>query len=159
MPAHQRTDWLADGAFVDRALYIGELGIEALRISNREPQRLFPCQCDQLVSLGKFKPNRLFKKNMLARQQAFLGHGVVRSLRRRRNNDRIDTLVCEQLLVIGRGRGRLRLVRDFLQSILLDLGDVQIAYVRTRRAGFGAYTTTPTRANYSDIDFLHKSST
>src|ERR1700687_4831652 len=38
VPADQRADGLADRAVVDRAFYISKLGIESLRIPDREQQ-------------------------------------------------------------------------------------------------------------------------
>ena len=80
---------------------------------------------------------------MLAREQTFLRHRVVRGLRSRRNNDGIDVLIFEQCPVIRGGGDRLGLLRNFLQPLFLDLGNVQFADVGARGADLRAYPATP----------------
>ena len=54
---------LADGALVDRAFHVGELGIESLRVADGEEQRLLARDVDQVVRFPQFQGDGLFEKH------------------------------------------------------------------------------------------------
>ena len=156
MPADQGADGFADGAVFDGAFDVGELGIETLRIPDGEQQALGASQGNQLVGLGQFQRNRLFQKDVLSRLEAFLGDGIVRGFRRRRNHDRADVRIREQLAVVGGGRSGVGLRGDFLQPLFADFRDMQLADVGAGGTRLGADASAPANSYDGYVDLLHR---
>src|SRR5580692_12320956 len=95
---------------------------------------------------------------MFPGQKTFFRHGVVRSFRRRGNDDGVDTLIVEQSPVIHGGRGWLCLICNLLQPRFSNLCEMQIRHIGTGCTDFGTYAPTPTRPDDSDINPGHESS-
>src|SRR5205823_12327237 len=66
VPAHQRTHRSSDRAVADRLAHIRELGIEPLRIADRELELAFSGERDELIGLAKIERDRLLEENVLA---------------------------------------------------------------------------------------------
>src|SRR5207302_7514365 len=90
VPADKCAYGLTDRTIIDRSFYVSELRIKSLGIPNREQQLLGAREANQIVSLGKLECNWLFEKHMFAGLEALLRHGIMRSLRRGRNHDRVN---------------------------------------------------------------------
>ena len=147
---------LAERAVGDLLLGEGELGVEALRIADRELEAAAPRQRDQLVRLPQLDRDRLFEQHMLAGFQAVAGDRIVVLLRRGADIDHRDVRVAHDVLVVerrGRGPGE-RL--DLGQAVRADLADVQLVHQRRARQRLGADAAAPAGADHRGFDLLHR---
>ena len=153
--ADQAGHRLADGPVEKLLAHIGVFRIEALRIADGEFQVLGLGDLVEFVDLFKSLGDRLFKKDVLAGRQRRLGHREMGRLGRRRDNDRVDILVGEQVLVVRRRRLGIGQILHLGEPLGTVLGDVQFIDERTVGGGFGADAAAPTGADDSNIDSFH----
>ncbi len=158
MAAHQRADRLAERA-VGRALFdVREFRVEALRVADREFERILARDRDELVGLVQLDCNRLFEEHMLAGGQGIARHGEVQHFRRGRDHHGVDRIVMQNLLIVGSGRLGARRFSDFSEALGPRFGQVQGFDQRMRGAGFGAYAAAPAGAYDADVDLLQGNS-
>ena len=147
MPAHQRADRLAERA-VGRALFhVGELRIEALRVADRELERVLARDRDELVGFVQFDRDRFFEEHVLAATSGVARHRVVQRFGRRRDHHGVDRVVVQNLLIVG-GRGlRAGRFRDFGEALGTGFREVQAFHqrVRWRRSRRGCRRTSRCR--------------
>ena len=145
--AHQRAHRTAERAVLDAALDVGVLGIEALRITDREFELPPAGDGNQVVGFVQLHRDRLFEEHVLARKQALARDGVVGGLGRGRNQDGVDGGDFQQIAIVGRRRARIRLLRDFREPLGPRFRDVQLVDEGIGRARLGADAAAPAGAD------------
>ena len=156
--AHERADRPADRALGDRLLDECMLGIEALRVADRELETAAVRNCDQLVGLMQFNRDRLFEEHVLSGKQAVACHRIVRALRRSRDIDRLDFLDLEQFAVVRGSGAWAGGLRDLGQAFRTRFGDMQASHQRVTGARLGTNTAAPAGANDCDFHGFHSTS-
>src|SRR5262245_31589177 len=124
MPADHDAHWFAERGVGDFLLGVGDLGVEALRVADREFEVATPGQADQLVGFVEGQGNGLFQKNVLAGAQAVARNRIMRALRRGGDVDRLDAWVGDDVAIVEGGAGRLGEARYFRQTVGSDFTNV-----------------------------------
>ena len=156
MPAHQRADRLAERA-VGRAFFdVGELGVEALRVADREFERVLARDGDQLVGFVQFDRDGFFEEYVLAGSERVARHRKVQHFGRRRDHHRVDRIVMQDLLIIGGGGLRAGGFGHFSQPLGARFREMQALHQRVSGAGLGADAAAPAGADDADVDLLQR---
>ena len=101
VPAHHYRHRLAQRAVGDLLLGVGDSGVEALRVADREFEIAAPGNLDQFVGLEQFECDRLFEEHMLAGLEAITRDRIMVGFGCGRNIDDLDLLVPDDVAIVG----------------------------------------------------------
>jgi hypothetical protein len=152
MSAHQRRHRPSQRAVRKAFLHVRELGIEPLRVADRELELGRPGERHQLVGLLQLEPHRLLEEHVLARKQAVARERIVSLLGRRGHDDRVHVRTAEELPIVGRGAPGARLLGHLLEPVTVDLAEVQALDQGMGGARPGPEPADPAHADDAHVD-------
>jgi len=155
MPTDEHTDRLTERAVFKAALDERLLGVEALRVADRELEVVLLSQRDEIVGLLECECHRLLEQHMFAREQRLARHGMVGCLRCGRDDDDVHFRLHQQLAVVGRCTCSIREARDLDESLGLYLCQMHGMYERAACSRHGADLAAPSGADHAYTDLSH----